>query len=114
MKNDEAGARRALRRLRGRDDVDDEIAEMEREKGMMEGAQREVYTFKMFFKDKTNHVPLVATVALQVFFESLRSSPFVVVFVVTVGFCLFFVALSLVCHLYLPLSLVPLSFCSTN
>ena len=65
MKDDAAAAKKALQRLRGRQDVDDEMEEMKREKGKSDDSEK-VYTIRMLLKDKANHIPLFATVALQV------------------------------------------------
>lgn len=66
IKEDSEAAKKALQRLRGRLDVDDEMEEMKREKGKATEDAEKVYTIKMLLKDKSNHIPLAATVALQV------------------------------------------------
>ena len=72
MKGDYEGAKLALQRLRGRENVDDELEEMKGEKDKRQQEQQQslnsnqVYTIKMLVKDKANHLPLAATVALQV------------------------------------------------
>ena len=71
MKGDIEGAKLALQRLRGRENVDDELEEMKGEKDKRQQEQQQsesnqVYTIKMLIKDKANHLPLAATVALQV------------------------------------------------
>ena len=59
------GAKKALQRLRGKQDVEDELEEMASEKRKQDD-DAETYNFKMFFKDKSNRLPLAATVSLQV------------------------------------------------
>ena len=59
-------ARAALQRLRGTEDVTDELDQMKKEKIKDQSSTTETYTFGMLFADKANHLPLIATIAMQV------------------------------------------------
>jgi len=66
QKNNTEAARAALQRLRGTEDVQDELDQMKKEKVKDQTSTTETYTFGMLFADKANHLPLIATIAMQV------------------------------------------------
>ena len=66
QKNNPEAARAALQRLRGTEDVDSELDQMKKEKLKDQTSSTETYTFPMLFGDKANHLPLIATIAMQI------------------------------------------------
>ena len=66
QKNNVEAARAALQRLRGTEHVQDELDQMKKEKVKDQTSTTETYTFAMLFGDKANHLPLIATIAMQV------------------------------------------------
>ena len=66
QKNNPEAARAALQRLRGTEDVDAELDQMKKEKLKDQTSSTETYTFPMLFGDKANHLPLIATIAMQI------------------------------------------------
>jgi len=65
-RGDETGARYALQRLRGCNDVSEELLEIKKEKLKDEQADSGTYTFGMLLANKANHLPLIATIAMQI------------------------------------------------